>query len=120
LEKSLEELDLTNNRLKGDLPSELLADFDLIRVLKLDGNALDLAPNLTLNGFRYTIKELSLKGEDMKKLPLSEVSFLRSLRALSTTAVSGDISEKSLSAFPPSLEELDLSGSGSTFLGKRS
>ncbi len=52
LEKALESLDLSANRL-SDLPEEIFADFDLVRDLRLHDNMLDLSPNITFNGFRW-------------------------------------------------------------------
>ena len=69
LERNLETLDLSANRLK-DLPETLLDDFDLIKELKLSENMLSISPNVSFNGFRYSIKELYLLGEDMNYVPL--------------------------------------------------
>ncbi len=51
LEKSLEILDLSANRL-SELPRDLFEDFDLVRDLRLNDNMLELSPNITFNGFR--------------------------------------------------------------------
>ena len=51
LERTLEVLDLSANRLK-QIPDDLLDDFDLIRKLKLNDNMLTLSPNVSFTGFR--------------------------------------------------------------------
>ena len=71
LERNLEMLDLSANRLK-DLPDTLLDDFDLIKEVILSENMLSLLPNVSFNGFRYSIKELYLLGEDMNYVPLNQ------------------------------------------------
>ena len=52
LEKILESIDLSANRLR-QLPAGLFEDFDLVRGLKLNDNMLTLSPNVSFNGFRY-------------------------------------------------------------------
>jgi hypothetical protein len=60
LERTLEVLDLSANRLK-QLPDDLLDDFDLIKTLKLNDNMLTLSPNISFNGFRYKLRWSHLK-----------------------------------------------------------
>ncbi len=52
LEKSLDALDLSANRLKS-IPADLFDDFDHVRRLQLNDNMLSLSPNASFNGFRY-------------------------------------------------------------------
>ena len=51
LEKSLESIDLSANRLRR-LPRAMFEDSDLVRKLKLNDNMLSISPNLSFNGFR--------------------------------------------------------------------
>ena len=51
LEKTLESIDLSANRLRR-FPDGLFEDFDLVRRLKLNDNMLSMSPNISFNGFR--------------------------------------------------------------------
>ena len=50
LEKSLEVVDLSGNRLTG-LQDDVFADFDALKRVRLDGNMMsELQPNITFGG----------------------------------------------------------------------
>ena len=51
LEKSLDSLDLSANRLKS-IPEDIFDDFDHVKSLELNDNMLHLSPNASFNGFR--------------------------------------------------------------------
>lgn len=109
LETSLEALDLSANRLT-ELPEDIFLDFDLIKKLRLNDNMLQLSPNITFNGFRYTIKDLNLLGEDMQYVSMEEIGIMRNLRTVGLSAVKnyGSVTPSQFSDFSPSLEELNL------------
>ena len=86
LERNLEMLDLSANRLQI-LPDALFDDFDLIKDLRLSENMLSLSPNVSFNGFRYSIKDLSMLGEDMNYVPLNQIGIMRNLRTVGLAAV---------------------------------
>ena len=103
-------LDLSANRLQ-DLPDTLLDDFDLIKEVRLSENMLSLMPNVSFNGFRYSIKELYLLGEDMNYVPLNQIGIMRNLRTVGLSAITktqGQITEELFEDFAPGLEELKL------------
>ena len=117
LEKSLEALDVSGNRIKS-LPEDIFSDFDLVKSLRLNDNMLKLSPNVSFNGFRYTIKDLNLRGEDMHYVPLKEIGIMRNLRTLGISSVKnyGSVTRKQFEDFSPSLEELNLVDSDITSL----
>ena len=120
LERNLEKLDLSANRLK-DLPEALLDDFDMIKELKLNDNMLSVSPNVSFNGFRYSIKALDLLGEDMNFVPLPEIGIMRNLRTVGLAGVKGRgrITEDQFEDFAPGLEELRLVSSDITSIDKK-
>ena len=109
LEKSLESLDLSANRIT-ELPEDTFSDFDLIRRLKLNDNMLSISPNVSFNAFRYTIKDLNLMGQDMRYVPLEEFGILRNLRIAGLSSVKnyGSLTPGQFEDFAPSLEQLNL------------
>lgn len=119
LEKSLEVLDLSANRL-SELPEDVFLGFDNIHRLRLNDNMLNLSPNVTFNGFRYKIKDLELQGEDMRYVPLEEFGIMRSLRTVGLSAVRnyGSLNERHFEDFAPSLETLNLVDSDVTSLDR--
>ena len=54
LERILESLDLSSNRLSF-LPSNVFEDFDIIRKLSVGNNMLALSPNISFSSFRYLL-----------------------------------------------------------------
>jgi Leucine-rich repeat (LRR) protein len=119
LERNLEMVDLSANRLK-DLPDTLFDDFDLIKKLKLSDNMLSLSPNVSFNGFRYTIKDLDLLGEDMHYVPINEIGIMRNLRTVGLAAVKdyGQVTSDEFKDFAPGLEELSLVSAGISKIDK--
>ena len=68
-------------------------------------------PNVSFNGFRYSIKELYLLGEDMNAVPLNQIGIMRNLRTVGLSAITmaqGQITEDQFQEFAPGLEELKL------------
>eukprot|EP00095_Tigriopus_kingsejongensis_P001501 snap_masked-scaffold1086_size63525-processed-gene-0.0 protein:Tk01501 transcript:snap_masked-scaffold1086_size63525-processed-gene-0.0-mRNA-1 annotation:"hypothetical protein DAPPUDRAFT_300683" len=109
LENSLEALDLSANRLQ-ELPEDIFMDFDTIRRLRLNDNMLQFSPNITFNGFRYTIKDLNLLGQDMYYVPLEEIGIMRNLRTVGLSSVNnyGSVTTDQFADLSPSLEALNL------------
>lgn len=109
LERNLELLDLSANRLK-DLPDTIFDDFDLMKDLRLNDNMLSVSPNVSFSGFRFSLKDLNLLGEDMSYVPLKEIGVVRNLRTVGLAAMAdkGHVTENQFLDFAPGLEELRL------------
>lgn len=109
LERSLESLDLSANRLK-DIPDTLLDDFDIIKDLRLSDNMLSISPNVSFNGFKYSIKELYLLGEDMNYVSMKQMGMMRNLRTVGLASIksNGKLTDDQFQDFAPGLEELSL------------
>lgn len=109
LERSLESLDLSSNRL-SILPTNLFDDFDSIKRLSLSNNMLAVQPNISFTGFRYIIEELQLEGEHMRYVPMREMGIMRALRKVSVASVRdyGNLRLSHFEDFPPGLEVLNL------------
>ena len=119
MERNLEMLDLSANRLK-DLPDNLLEDFDMMKDLRLSDNMLRMSPNASFLGFRYSLKDLSLLGEDMGFVPLREIGLMRNLRTVGLAGVRyrGEVTEKQFRPFAPGLEELNLVSANLNQIGR--
>ena len=75
----------------------------MIKDLRLNDNMLRVSPNASFLGFRYSLKDLSLLGEDMGFVPLREIGLMRNLRTLGLAAVKyrGQITENQFKPFAP-------------------
>ena len=82
--------------------------------LHFSDNMLSLSPNVSFNGFRYSIKDLDLLGEDMNYIPLNQIGIMRNLRTVGLSAVQrqGKVTEDQFKDFAPGLEELSLNNAG--------
>ena len=142
LERSLEMLDMSANRYVNwfdekhctashydvfsfsfrlkDLPDTLLDDFDMIKSLKLSDNMLRVSPNASFMGFKFSLKDLSLSGEDMGFVPLREVGLMRNIRKVGLPGIryQGRVTESQFSPFAPGLEELNLVSANLVEIGK--
>ena len=109
LERSLESLDLSSNRL-SILPASVFEDFDSIKKLTLSDNMLAISPNISFSGFRYTIEDLELQGDHMRYVPMREMGIMRALRKVGIASVRdyGNLRLSQFEDFPPGLEVLNL------------